>query len=351
MASYGWRQSRSVADGLFEEGHRFGFLQAVHLLEMMYPERTAPAEGVDALREVVRFRHEVRLDFPASDIEEVRPPSGDHPPEVVVNMLGLAGVSGPLPSAVTELILERRFRKDTAIRDFLDIFNHRLVSLFYRARKKYRPSLDPRMPIRTPEVPRGRELPDDGRMARVLFSLLGIGTPHLRGRTQLPDRALLPYTGLFVDQFRSGASLRNVIEDYFGAAVAIEEFHGKWFPLDSADVTRLGRRRGQNQLLGRGAALGTRVWDDAASFEVQLGPLTFSQFLAFLPIGRAFRALIALVRFYVTEEVSFTFRLKLIAAEVPRLALGRAAFLGWTTWLRTAPVIANDDQVVLMGRV
>ena len=44
MASYGWRQSRSVAEGLWEEGHRFSFLQAVRLLESLYPERTAPAK-------------------------------------------------------------------------------------------------------------------------------------------------------------------------------------------------------------------------------------------------------------------------------------------------------------------
>ncbi|HEV7923260.1 MAG TPA: type VI secretion system baseplate subunit TssG, partial [Thermoanaerobaculia bacterium] len=64
MATYGWRQDRAVADGLFEEGHRFTFLQAVRLLEELFPDRTPPAEGVDPRRELVRFRHRVRLDYP-----------------------------------------------------------------------------------------------------------------------------------------------------------------------------------------------------------------------------------------------------------------------------------------------
>ena len=75
MASYGWRQSRTVAEGLWEEGHRFSFLQAVRLLETLFPDRTAPAEGVDPRREVVRFKSEVRLDFPPGDVETIRPPS------------------------------------------------------------------------------------------------------------------------------------------------------------------------------------------------------------------------------------------------------------------------------------
>jgi type VI secretion system protein ImpH len=350
MASYGWRQSRSVEDGLFAEGHRFDFMQAVHLLEMMYPDRTAPAEGVDALREVVRFRHEVRLDFPASDVELIQAPDGAEPPSMTVNLLGLAGLTGPLPPAVTELVMERRFRKDFALRDFLDIFNHRLISLFYRARKKYRPSLDPRMPIRTPEVPRGPELPEDGRMARVLFSFLGLGTPHLRGRMQLPDRALLPYAGLFIDQFRSTEALARILRDYFDAGVEISEFHGKWHNLEADDVTRIGRRRGQNRRLGRDAVLGTRVWNVAASFEVRVGPLTYAQFLSFLPTGRAFRPLIAAVRFFVSEELDFTIRLMLKAADVPRMRLGHV-FLGWTTWLRSTAVAASDAQVRLGGRI
>ncbi|HYR29823.1 MAG TPA: type VI secretion system baseplate subunit TssG, partial [Thermoanaerobaculia bacterium] len=181
MASYGWRDRRSVEDALFSEGHRFSFLQAVRLLEetRLRGNRTAPAEGADPDREVVHFRHAVRLDFPPTDVDTVeRPANDDAPVEMTVNVLGLAGALGPLPPPVSELIVERVFRKDTAFRDFLDIFNHRLVSLLYRARKKYRPALD-------------TKAPDRGRVASVLQAFLGLATPHLVGRMQMPDRALL----------------------------------------------------------------------------------------------------------------------------------------------------------------
>jgi type VI secretion system protein ImpH len=338
MASYGWRESRSVAEGLFEEGHRFAFLQAVRLLEELYDERTPPGEGVDPQREVVRFRSAVRMDFPPGDVEQVRPAAKGEPAEMVVNVLGLAGALGPLPPPVTELIVERSFRKDTAFRDFLDIFNHRLVSLLYRAKKKYRPAIDTKSP-------------DRGRIAKVLYSFLGLATPHLLGRMEIRDRALLPYAGLLVDRYRSTPGLVRLLEDYFSVPVDIVQFVGRWDVIEDDDVTRIGAS-GQNQILGGAATLGRRLWSDDAAFEVQLGPLTFDQFLAFLPNGRAHRAIIAAVQFYVREELGFTIGLTLAAAEVPELRLGAAegVFLGWTSWLKRRPSVANDSQVRLMGR-
>jgi type VI secretion system protein ImpH len=341
MASYGWRDRRSVEDALFTEGHRFSFVQAVRLLEEMRlrGNRTAPAEGADPDREVVHFRHAVRLDFPPTDIEEVTKPSnGDGPVEMTVNVLGLAGALGPLPPAVSELIVERAFRKDTAFRDFLDIFNHRLVSLLYRARKKYRPALD-------------SQSPDRGRVASVLTAFLGLATPGLLGRMEMPDRALLPYTGLVVDKQRSTIGLVRLLEDYFEIAVTVLPFQGQWNEIQEDDLTYIGPS-GMNQVLGRSAVLAKRIWDEEASVEVQLGPLTLDQFVAFLPIGRSHHALVAAVRYYLRGELGFMFRLQIAAGEVPELRIGRAeaAFLGWTTWLKTRPFAANDAQVRLRGR-
>ncbi len=353
MASHGWREAGSVAEGLAGEGHRYSFLQAVRLLEEMHPERTPPAEGSDPRRELVRFRSKVRLDFPASDVEDIRfPPESTNgepvesiepiePIEMTVNVLGLAGVLGPLPPAVTELILERSFRKDTALRDFLDLFNHRLVSLLYRARKKYRPALD-------------SKAPDRGRVATVLFSLIGLGTPRLLGRLGIPDRALLPYAGFLVDRARSTVGLVRMLEDCFGVPAEVVPFQGRWHELDDQDFTLLGRR---NQALGGGAVLGRRVWDQAARFELRLGPMGLPRFLSFLPGGDAHGPLAAVTRFYIREELGFTIRLTLAAAEVPELRLvsrdtgAGGARLGWTSWLKTKPFPCNDSQVAITGKV
>jgi type VI secretion system protein ImpH len=345
MASYGWRRRRSVADGLFAEGHLFSFLQAVRLLEAMHPDRTPPGEGIDPHTEVVRFRSAVRLDFPASDVEEIQSPRNGHPAEMTVHVLGLAGVHGPLPPSITELAMERSFHGDRALREFLDLFNHRLVSLLYRARKKYRPALDPGAPGR-------------GRIASVLLALIGLGTPHLPGRMGIQDRSLLPYAGFLLARPRPTVGLVRLLEDLFEVPVEVRERKGAWHSLEGGDVTRLGAigasgasgASGQNRALGVSTVLGSRIWDQAACFEVRLGPLSLERFLSFLPDGHAHRPLAAMVRFYVREELDLALRLTLNAAEVPALRLGLGARLGWTSWLKTKPFACNDSQVRITGK-
>jgi len=336
LAPYGWRQARSVGDALFEEAHLFPFLQAVRLLEQLRPLSDGPGEGIDPSREVVRFAHEVRFDFAAEDVAAIERRHG----RIVMrtNVLGLAGVHGPLPQAVSETLF--RQPRDDAFHDFLDIFNHRLISLLFRARAKYRPALD-------------RRAPEGGRVANVLYAMLGLGTPNLRERTRaLSDRALLAYAGLFAERARSETGLVSIVEDLFEVAVEVVPFQGRRYPIEEDDVTRIGRtRRGQNQQLGRGAVLGTHVWEQTAAFELRLGPLTLAQFRGFLPDGSAHAALLAAVRFYIQPELEFTVRLALRSHEVPELRLGKQgrARLGWTSWLVTRQRPDDDSQVRLKG--
>jgi len=347
-------------------GHpdRFDFFQAVSLLERWLEAEVSAGEGVTLDKEAVRFRSNVGFGFPANEIESIRPPRGaGEPVEMVVNFLGLAGFQGPLPDWVTELIVDRAAYKDTTLRDFLDLFNHRLVSLMYRAKRKVRPALENRSPEKT-------------RPGRSLFALAGLGTPGLAGRMGVPDRALLPYAGLLTANQRSQIGLERMLSDYFRVPVGVKPFQDRWLTLDERDVTRLGAT-GQNQRLGRGAVLGRRVLDRAASFELALGPLTLREFLDLLPTGQRFRSLGSLTRFYVGEEQDFRVRLKLAREQVPELRLGRAgdtrlgwsarledlrgpsrpilaaaggARLGWTSWLKTRDFDQDDEQVVLEGK-
>ena len=136
-------KDRPLAEVLRDEAYRFDFYQAVKLLEAMLPEATSVAEGVDPQKEAVHFHSRVGLEFPATAVDSIEPPEGPGgPADMIVNFFGLAGIQGPLPDWVTELVIDRGRYRDSALRDFLDLFNHRLISMLYRARKKYRPALD-----------------------------------------------------------------------------------------------------------------------------------------------------------------------------------------------------------------
>ena len=123
MATYGWEKESSVEDGLFAVGHEFDFYQAVRLLEFIFPEKAPIGEGLAPGKETVCFRAKTGLDFPASEVASIaRPPVEGEPAEMVENFMSLFGALGAMPHPYSELLLERLQRKDTAFRDFVDIF-------------------------------------------------------------------------------------------------------------------------------------------------------------------------------------------------------------------------------------
>lgn len=139
MAAEGRRSGPTLEDTLDGEAYRFEFFQAVRLLERLAPGRAPVGRHEKAPgAEAVRFRTRPSLQFPPSEVYEVaREPGAGAPPEMSVAFMGLTGPSGVLPTHTTELVAERARARDTALWDFLDLFSHRMVSLFYRAWERY----------------------------------------------------------------------------------------------------------------------------------------------------------------------------------------------------------------------
>ncbi len=318
MAATGRRTAPPVAEQLYAKPYRFEFFQAVHLLEQM----AQPKSHEPLHRSIwVKFRSSLKSDFPASEIDALTPGKSGTPPEMTVNFLGLGGAFGPLPPPVTEQLLARSRRGDTAGRDFLDIFNDRLVRLFYHARAKHRPELS-------------RGTPAESNFAAYLFSLIGLGSPALHRRLAFPERALLHYAGILAGAPRSLHGLARLLSGYFGIAVSEIRAGGRWLELDASEQMRLGQS-GHNARLGGEAVLGRRVWNEQSTIRIALGPLTLAQFKSLLPDGTAHRQLADLVGFYLGTPLVPEYRLLLDPGEIPQARLGAShgTKLGWLSFL------------------
>ncbi|EYF02869.1 type VI secretion system baseplate subunit TssG [Chondromyces apiculatus] len=323
MATHGWGKAAPLEDWLFAEGYRFDFFQAVALLEARAPGTRSLGEGAEPTAEAVRLRATLDLAFPEADIAKARRPElPGAQPELTVNFLSLAGALGPLPAPFAELAYQRAARGDLSIRDFLDIFHHRLLSILYRSRRRHRIGL-------------GITSPEQDDAARYLYALLGLGLPSLRDRLgEVSDRALLHPAGLLAREVRSMAGLEALLRHHLDVPVEGTPLTGAWHPIEPSDQTRIGPR-GTNRRLGREAILGRRAWDQEAAFELVVGPLPLVQYLRLLPAGDMLGPLCTLTRFYAGEMLSFTVLLRLRAEEAPAARLGRrhGALLGYTAWL------------------
>lgn len=321
MAANRGHADRSVAARLAAAPQQFDFFQAVSLLERIRPDAESVGEGVHPSREAVEFAAEPSLAFPASEIAGLDTPETARAPwRMRVSFMSLGGVQGPLPRPYTERMLGSKTRTGP-IRAFLDMFHHRLLSVFYRARRTRRITLDSKHPEASIAAP-------------MLRSLVGLEMDGLTNRMAVPDRALMRYAGLISMRPRSAGGLRALVASYFGVPVRVQQFVGRWRTLEEADTTRLGSRKHMIGL-GEGAVLGTRVWDQSGAVRLTLGPLSAEQYQEFLPTGRALQPLRDLAAFYVGPCVDVEVQLVLRASETPaaRLDAPSPPSLGWTSWL------------------
>jgi type VI secretion system protein ImpH len=361
----------TVEEQLWGEGYAFNFFQAVRLLQRLEPGRCPVGGPGPPAAEVVRFAAHLSLAFPPSQIYEIE--RAGPVPRMVVAFMGLTGPSGVLPRHYTELLMrlekEADWAERRALRAWLDLFNHRLISLFYRAWEKYRFYI----PYERGE-PRGDE-PD--AFTQSLLSLVGLGTPALRNRlrvstrevvegvrrervaARLQDLALLYYSGYLAHRPRCAVALEALLRDYFQLPVQVRQFQGQWLLLGADNQSRLGEAA-QANALGVNVVAGERVWDVQCKIRVRIGPLRYHQFATFLPDRapggppKSFFLLCHLVRLYAGPGLDFDVQLVLAAADVPDLQLaeanGRSPRLGWNTWVSAVKRSRHADDVVFEGQ-
>jgi len=334
MDSKDGAKADSLTRQLADAPYRFDFFQAVRRIECTRSDLPRIGHSQRPREDPVRFCQEASLAFAPSTIARYRSGSGGRPSRLSVNFLGLLGPNGPMPLHVTECVRERiRHYQDETLARFLDVFHHRMVSLFYRA-----------WACNQQTVSFQRE--GDDRFAVYIGSLFGTGMDSFRDRDAVPDIAKLHYSGRLVGGTCHAEGLCATLSDYFGFPVHIDEFVGEWIGLPHDCRCRLGASP-ESGVVGSTAIVGSHVWQCQHKFRLKLGPLRLSDYLRMLPGGDSLRRLIAWIRNYVGDELSWDVRLILKREEVPRPRLGQTGQLGWTTWLSSRPFEKDVGNLVL----
>jgi len=376
-----------LVDVLLQEPYRFSFFASLRLLARISAKAAATNEEPRPAIEQIQFRSLQALAFPPSELWDLKKlTGGSRSVEMTVAFLGLTGPMGALPRPYTELVIQRIRKFDYALRNFLDIFNHRLIEIFAQAGGKYRFYLPFEHAAAREQWRRAQgeqklraffleERPRIDLVSQILLDFGGLGTGLLRykdsrraaaaPRHDVPDSALRYYCGLFAQSHRSAVSLGHMLSEYFRVPANILPFVGQWIQLPVEHQTCMRRSVSENQpaqrgrpamgkcshpQLGRNTVVGSRVWEVQGRFRVQLGPLTFDEFKHFMPIGDKYRQLSHLVRLYVGPAFDFDVQPVLKGEEAPWCQFGakgsRAPRLGWNTWLRNREFSRPVDDAV-----
>ncbi len=331
------RNRRRLTSALANEGTSFEFVQAMRLLMRLYPERAAVGGWDDPAREVVRLTVPPSLAFPPAEIATLTLPDAAKADgaQMGVRFFGLTGPQGVLPHVYTEHAASRSRARDTAFRDFLDLFHHRALSLFYRAWERHRTGV---------ASERGAE----DRMRAHLLDIAGMGTVGVQRNANLNLDTLAYYAGLLALRARPAIGLAQLIGDHFNVKATIEQFVGAWQTLTHGGQQCVGADN-DDSVLG-GAVIGDAIFDPMSRVRLRLGPLTRAQFNDFLPSGRAFAPLRHLARLYSDDQVSIEVQLVIACDEIPSAALADpgAPALGFGTWIHNRAPTRDADDVRLL---
>jgi type VI secretion system protein ImpH len=338
-----------LMQALLARAPQMNFFQLCQLLDRLTPQDMGLGTRDTPVGEAVRFRPYPKVGFPGTELAAVEsdPERPDRPPTIRTTFLGLYGVNAVMPPhLIDDIVLRREGHEE--VMAFLDLFNHRIATLFYRTWRKYR-------------YPSGFERGDDNT-SRALLCLAGFGLGDKAGSAGLPDARVLGLLGLLTQRTRTVEGLAGVVALALpGAAVKVDERFPVWVRLNDQPGLRSGGTVGKLQTaghgLGQGHVLGRRVMNRGEAVRVTLRPSTPDQAHDLLPGAPLHRELISMLRVYVGNKADVVLRMEVSASVVPILKLGPAhaqtaggvhqGRLAWTTLLKPA----NDRVITIpMGR-
>jgi type VI secretion system protein ImpH len=301
---------------LLEHATQMNFFRFCQLLELAAPERPPIGTADSPVSEPVRFRSRARLGFPNREIDAVENDIEEplKPPTVVTTFLGFYGVDARMPAYFVDEVAQNR-EGAAPLAAFLDLFNHRIVTQYYRVWRKYR-------------YPAGfrQDGTDDVSHYLLSYAGLGIGKPEIA--TAVGARKLLSMLGLAGQKTRTAEGLAGVLRHAVpDTEVDVDEFHPVWVTVGQTERTALG----ESCLLGRG------FLDRSNNVRITLTPTTCEAVLALLPGHAAHREVMTLLRFYLGYEAQAHLDMQVSPELMPRQNLNADDVrLGFTTRLAGA---------------
>lgn len=341
MAAEGGHEDDRLSEVL-RVARKFGrgnFHTLVAFIERMAKAKVRVGGDGPVRDEPIRFRHDPSLAFSKSDVTELELSDGSDSSgktfEITTSFLGLTGTVTPLPTYFCTEVAQN-LGDNGVLQDFLDVFHHRILSLFYRSTSRYNYAT---------------EFSSDGKdqwSERLLaFAGIEIGTAE----PAIPRWRLLRLMPLLV---RSGSStwalrtaLEDVLEDHLdGASIEIEQFVGNLVEIAVSQQIRLGV---DNCNLGTTTVLGERAYDRTGKFNIVIGPLSAEAYNRFQSDEEVRQLISGTVGLFCRDPLDYDLALVLGEETIPglRLSASSPSKLGIDTFLGSQ---GQNEITVSMSR-
>lgn len=319
-----------LLDDVLSDAPRWRYYAALRQLECAYAEQPRLGKGRRPVDDKIRLGQEPSTIFAPSTIHTAKQDDKGLV-QLKVLFMGVFGSNGPLPLHLTEYARNRvRDAKDESMVQFMDMFHHRLLSLFYRVWADKEPTVQ-------------YDRPDTDRFHWYMGSLFGLGTPELRDRDGMADNSKLHFAGHLGSMPHHAEGLSSILRSFFQVPLSIQEFVGEWLKIPQESLCKLGVKGGE---LGLTTVLGGLSWQCQYKFRLLIGPMDLSDYEKLLPNQEKSVLIADVVANYLGHEMTYDSNLILKKDQVPRTLLGNYGQLGWTTWLNNYPADSDADDLL-----
>lgn len=316
--------SRLKASGLLEavagrisEANVYRFCQ---LLEAAAPGNPPLGTTTRPSDDAVRFRPHPGMGFPAGELKAIEydEEHPERPPTVRTRLLGLYGVDSPLPTVYLDDIAQRREGHE-ALEAFLDIFNHRIFTQFYRIWRKY-------------SYPATFEAGGTDKTSQCLLGLIGLGIPGTANHVATPVSRFLALLSVMRLPTRNAEGISALVTLLApNTQVRVTPHWPRKVPL--AQPASLSREHPVS--LSQGTPLGAMGADANSQVRLELITEDLAEAEGWLPGRQLHTDLLVLLRVYLgwrcTAKLVLTLPVKCLPKPVlggPKVWLGLTGSLG-----------------------
>lgn len=305
-----------------ENAPSYSVFYAIHICETMLKKRMPHVAWDMFEQEGLMFRPYEHYAYKAKNIVEFK--EEDEVMQFVISFMGLYGNDSPLPRCYHEQvsIQQNTFGAgEVPLQNFLDIFNNRIYWLYYQAWKKYRYYLQV------------KDEPGNKVMGQI-SAFFGQGAQFRTEELAVSRYKLMQLSGVLCHRVRSKEGLLIILREFFaGIKVNIRENVKSMVKVENRP--KMGSQYGSDSVrLGQHSLLGQWVADYTSRICIELGPMDFESFLAFMPEGESAHLLRYLLRLYLNDSLEYDVKLEVKSEGINKLKWNdKRLKLGQTTWL------------------
>jgi type VI secretion system protein ImpH len=291
------------------EANLYRFCQ---LLEQALPNHPPLGSTAHPADDPVRFRPDPGMGFPASELRAIEQNDlyPERPATVRTRLLGLYGVDSPMPTAYLDDIAQQREGHE-ALEAFLDIFNHRIFTQFYRIWRKY-------------SYPASFEAGGTDATSQCLLGLIGLGIPGTVKQIATPVSRFLALLSVMRLPTRNAEGVSALVK------LLAPETQTKVTPHwpQKIFLTRPASLSLQEPVsLSQGTPLGSVGHDANSQLHLALFTEDPKEAREWLPGGQLHGDLLVLLRVYLGWRCTATLQLSLPVGSLPEPVLGKAQVL------------------------